>query len=148
MFHEFEDQDIVSKLEETGYGSLSPAIMPEKLEEICSGDAILEQCLKSMFSYINRYAHDVYSMMIEQIELSEKKEKGIDTREDSQALAETDERRHNLHEALMDSINLLSRELGKKEKDNTWMHEFSHSGRGGYATFALLTFYRLHVKVK
>lgn len=147
MFHDFEDTEIVSKLEQSGYGSLHPAISPEKLEEMCGGDPLLQQCLESMFKYVNRYAHDVYSMMIEQMELSEKRERGDDDREDAQELAETDKRRHNLHEALMDSINLLSRELAKKEKDNGWMNEFSHEGRAGYARFALLTFYRLHVKI-
>lgn len=148
MFHEFDDKEIVSNLEESGYGGLKPAIMPQKLEELCGGDPTLEQCLESMFKYVNRYAHDVYSMMIEQMELSEKREQGEDTPDDARALAETDTRRHNLHEALMDSINLLSRELAKKEKDNEWMHEFVHEGRAGYARFALLTFYQLHVTMK
>jgi hypothetical protein len=148
MFHEFDDTEVVSKLEESGYGSLEPAIRPEQLEELCRGDPTLEQCLSSMFKYVNRYAHDVYSMMIEQMELSEKREKGEDTPEEARALAETDERRHHLHEALMDSVNLLSRELGKKGKDNEWMREFVNEGRAGYARFALLTFYRLHVTIK
>lgn len=148
MFHEFDDAEITSKLEESGYGHLEPPIRPEELRGLCEGDPILEQCLGSMFKYVNRYAHDVFSMMIEQMELSEKRERGEDTPEEAAELKRTDERRHNLHEALMDSINLLSRELAKRDKDNEWMHEFAHDGRAGYARFALLTFYKLHVSVK
>lgn len=148
MHHEFEDMEVMSKLEESGITSLTPPILPEELKEVCLGDPLLEQCLESMFKYVNRYAHDVYSMMLEQMELSDKRKKGEDTPEDAQALIETDLRRHNLHEALMDSINLLSRELAKKEKNIEWMRDFSNEGRAGYARFALLTFYRLHVNIK
>lgn len=147
MFHEFEDTEIASRLEKSGYGDLSPAIEPKRLKEICAGDPVLEQCLESMFSYANRYAHDVYSMMIEQIELSEKRERGEDTPEDAQELAETDKRRHNLHEALIDSVNLISRELAKREKDNEWVRELVNGGRSAYGRFALLTFYKLHVTI-
>lgn len=148
MFHEFDDKAVFGSLEESGYGNLEPAISPEKLQELCEGDSVLERCLEGMFTYVNRYAHDVYSMMIEQMELSEKRENGEDSPEDFQALKETDERRHHLHNALMDSINLLSRELAKREKDNEWMRDFAHEGRAGYARFALLTFYKLYVNIK
>lgn len=148
MHHHFEDKEVVAELEGSGYGGLQPAILPEKLTEICENDPILKQCLEGMFGYVNRYAHDVYSMMVEQMELAEKREQGTDTREDAKELAEIDERRHHLHNALMDSINLLSRELGKRNLNNEWMHDFAHDGRAGYARFALLTFYRLNVKLK
>lgn len=147
LHHEFEDKDIMTGLEQSGYGSLQPSILPEKLTELCEKDPVLAQCAEGMFTYVNRYAHDVYSMIIEQMELAEKREKGEDTQEDTKMLAETDERRHHLHNALIDSINLLSRELGKRGLDNEWMHDFAHEGRAGYARFALLTFYRLHVKM-
>ena len=145
--HEFQDSEIVSKLEESGYNSLNPAILPQELEKICAGDARLEQCLREMFTYVNRYAHDVYSMMVEQIELSEKRADNNDTPEDYEALRETDLKRHNLHEALIDSINILSKELNRQEKDAEWMRELVSGGRPAYTRFALLTFYRLHVKL-
>lgn len=148
MHHEFENEKVTSRLEESGYGSLQPAILPEKLEDICKEDPTLKQSLESMFTYVTRYAHDIYSMMLEQRELSDKRERGENTLEDAQELARTDERRHNLHEALIDSVNLLSRELAKRDKDNSWMNEVVSNGRAGYARFALLTFYRIHVKVK
>ncbi|TXI12243.1 MAG: hypothetical protein E6Q68_04125 [Polynucleobacter sp.] len=87
-------------------------------------------------------------MMLEQIALAKKREQGENTREDAELLAQTDERRHHLHNALMDSINLMSRELNKKGKDIEWMRPLVENGRAGYATFALLTFYRLHVTIK
>lgn len=148
LSHEFDDFKVFSSLEESGYGNLQPAILPHQLEELCKGEPRLENNLASMFGYINRYAHDVYSMMIEQIELSDKRERGEDTNDDFQELKHTDERRHQLHDALIDSINLLSRELAKAGKDNEWMHDFVHEGRAGYARFALLTFYKLHVTMK
>ncbi len=148
MFHEFDDNAVFSQLEESGYGNLEPAISPLELQKLCEGDEILEQLRLSVIKYVHRYAHDVYSMMIEQIELSEKREKGEDTQEDAEAIHETDERRHNLHNALIDSINALSRELVKKEKDAEWMRELQQGGRPAYAKFALLTFYKLHVTMK
>lgn len=148
MFHEFNDTEVANKLEEAGYGNLRPAISPEALRALCEDDPLLTRCLESMFKYVNRYAHDVYEMLLQQMELSEKREKNEDTKEDFEELKRTDERRHNLHEALMSSIDLVSRELGKRGKNNEWMREFVHEGRAGYARFALLTFYRLHVKMK
>ena len=148
MHHEFETEKIISTLEDSGYRELRPSILPEELEALCVGDPVLETCLKNMKTYIDRYAHDVYSMMIEQLELSEKRTRGEDTREDAENLAQTDERRHHLHNALMDAINLTSRELSKRNKDIEWMRPLVENGRAGYATFALLTFYRLHVNIK
>lgn len=149
MHHELETTNsLVSKLETSGYGELQPSILPHELEALCLGDPTLETCFTSMKTYVHRYAHDVYSMMLEQIALAKKREQGENTREDAELLAQTDERRHHLHNALMDSINLMSRELNKKGKDIEWMRPLVENGRAGYATFALLTFYRLHVTIK
>ncbi len=145
--HELETGEITQAMENEGYSSLEPAISPEKLKNLCENDPILIQCYESMISYCNRYAHDVFNMMYEQKIIEEMNKNKEDTTEAYEELKVIDRNRHNLHEALMDSINLLSRELAKREIDNTWMHEVVSGGRATYGIFALLTFYKLYGKV-
>ena len=97
-----------------------------------------------MISYCNRHAHDVFNMMYEQKLLQEMRARGEDTQEAYEELKIIDTKRHNLHNAMIDSVNLLSRELTKKDKDISWMNDIVANSRAGYANFALLTFYSLH----
>ena len=142
--HEIETTEIVNSMEEVGYGSLEPVISPEALKALCEDDPTLLTCYESMNSYCNRYAHDVFNMMYEQKVIEEMREKGENTREAYEEIVTIDRNRHNLHEAMMDSINLVSRELGKRGKDNEWMRDLVAGGRAAYATFAMLTFYKLY----
>lgn len=135
-------------MEKNGYNTLEPAIDPEALRVLCEDDPLLTTCLTSMNKYCNEYAHDVFNMMYEQKLIEEMRERGEDTREAYEELVVIDRNRHNLHEAMMDSVNLVSRELGKRGKDNEWMREVIKGGRATYATFALLTFYKLNSTIK
>ena len=146
--HQNNPEELFSQLEESGYGSMKPAITQEDLEELCAGDQTLQLCHKQMNEYCTRYAHDVFNMMYEQSRLSELREKDEDTEEARAELKVLDTNRHNLHEAMMDSVNLMSRQLAKKEKDNEWMRELVAGGRAGYATFAMLTFYNIYSTIK
>lgn len=142
--HETEPEEIFHTMEESGYSSLSPAIDPEDLRELCEDVPVLKTCYEQMITYCTRYAHDVFNMMYEQSLLSDLREKGEDTEEMYEELKVIDSNRHNLHEAMMDSVNLLSRQLAKHDKDNEWMREVIAGGRASYATFAMLTFYRMY----
>ncbi|MFA6608757.1 MAG: hypothetical protein WCT07_02505 [Candidatus Paceibacterota bacterium] len=144
----FSDKEVVSSMETHGYNTLRPAITPEDLREQCEGNPILIKLYEQMIKQCKSYAHDVFSMMNEQKIIEEMKSKGEDLEEAMAELRNIDELRHNSHESLMDSINILSRNLAKEEKDISWMREVSSGGRATYAIFALLTFYSLSVSIK
>lgn len=145
--HDTNPEELFHTMEENGYGSLSPAIDPYDLHELCKDDPTLLSCYQEMITYCDRYAHDVFTMIYEQRLLSEMKEKGEDTQEMHDELKIIDTNRHHLHEAMMISVNTLSRELAKREKDIEWMREVSSGGRASYAKFAMLTFYKKHSKI-
>jgi hypothetical protein len=142
--HPEKPESILEKMEEVGYSSIAPVISPDKLKSLCEGDTLLESCLDKMNSYCVRYAQDVFNMMYEQMKLAELREKGEDSKEMYDELKIIDLNRHNLHEAMIDSVNLMSRQLAKKGKDNEWMREVVIEGRAGYARFAMLTFYNIY----
>ncbi len=148
-----DTEEITENMEKNGYALENPVIDPNELKSLCEGDTILMQCYESMISYCYRYAHDVFNMLYEQKIIEEMREKGEDTKEAYEEMVVIDANRHLLHNALMDSINLVSRELAKKNKDNSWLREIIGNkqweyARAEYATFALLTFYKLYSRVK
>lgn len=142
--HDENQQELLKKMEDSGYGSMEPAINPHDLKNVCKGEPILLTCYEQMNTYCIRYAYDVFNMMYEQRKLEEFREVKEDTAEMYEELQIIDKNRHNLHEAMMDSVNLLSRELAKREIDIEWMREVSSGGRASYAKFAMLTFYKLY----
>jgi hypothetical protein len=83
-------------------------------------------------------------MMYEQSKLAEFREQGLDTEEMYEELRVLDRNRKNLHNAMISSVNLVSRELAKRGEDIEWMREVTAGGRASYAKFALLTFYKLY----
>lgn len=66
---------------------------------------------------------------------------GDDIQEAFAELKYIDQARHRLHSAMIDSVNILSRNMDEQGKDIEWVREVSTQGRAGYATFAMLTFY-------
>lgn len=145
--HNTDPEKLFHQMEESGYDSLSPAIEPEKLRAICEKDPTLLEVYKQMITYCKRYAHDIFNMMHEQALLADLREKGEDTPEMYQELQVIDHNRHNLHEAMMDSVNLMSRELAKRNEDIEWMREVVAGGRASYAKFAILTFYKIYSNI-
>jgi hypothetical protein len=145
--HQDNPHDLFKHMEDSGYGTLEPAITPRNLKELCKDDPVLLTCYEQMNTYCIRYAHDVFNMMYEQKKLEEFREKNEDTKEMYDELRIIDKNRHTLHEAMMDSVNLLSRQLAKQEKDIEWMREVSSGGRASYAKFAILTFYNIYSKI-
>jgi hypothetical protein len=146
LHHELED--IAQEMKSEGYEDYAPVIDPETLQKLCEGVPRLEVLFTHMVDYCYRYSHDVFTMLREQKRLEELRKKGLDSREDYLEVREMDEKRHRLHEAMIQSVNSLSLELSKQGRDNTWMEEIVSNGRAGYAQFALLTFYKNYVRVK
>lgn len=144
----FSDNEIISSMEDHGYGTFNPAISPDELRKQCEDNPILLKLYEQMTKQCQAYAHDVFSMMYEQKIIEEMRARNEDTREAMLELGEIDKIRHNSHESLMDSINILSRNLVKNGKDNSWMNEVVSGGRATYAAFALLTFYKMSVSLK
>ena len=140
----FSDKEIRTSMDEHGYDSLKPAITPEALKKECGNDPVLLQLYDQMTRQCKAYSHDVFSMMHEQRVIEEMRSRGENLEETMAELRHIDQIRHNSHESLMDSINILSRTLAKVDKDISWMREVSSGGRASYATFALLTFYSLN----
>lgn len=147
LHHESNPLEIFSKMESSGYGNLTPAITPEALKTLCENDPVLLLCYEEMIRYCTRYAHDVFNMLYEQAKLEELRTQGEDTLEMYKEMRVIDQNRHNLHEATMDSVNKMSRELAKKEKDIEWMREVISGGRASYGKFAMLTFYYIYSRI-
>lgn len=105
-------------------------ISPEDLEKLCLGNETLELLYNQMISYCVRYAEDVLRMerlytapLQDEIWRSE--------------MEELDRSRHDLHEATVDSINILSRNLKKFGKSNEWLRPLIAGGRSVYGKFAI-----------
>ncbi len=99
----------------------SKFISPENLRELCSGDEVLESLLEDVFSYSQRYVQDVWEMDA----LNARLKTGEISREVwKEEMDKEDLARTQLHNALIDSIGILSRNMGKRDIDNSWVKDF------------------------
>ena len=111
--------------------SRTPEIGVEQLEVLCQGDETLQELLAEMLDYCARYTETVCKF--EQMNLN-----GQQTRENGE-LETADQYRTRIHEATIDSINILARNLTKKGKDGSWIKPIAAQSRAGYGRFALTT---------
>ncbi len=113
-----------------------PVIELSELERQCEGDPNLENLLREMIDYCERYTETVARFM----EAGNKE----GTREMKEELAKLDEERRIVHDATIDSINILARALEKAGKNGQWIESLhgSTGSRAAYATFALRTTYQ------
>ena len=119
-----------------------PVISEKELETLCSGNEQLEKLLESMIEYSLRYAEDVWSMHIFV------NEGGFDSEDGAEKFAELDAARTILHNALIDSIAILSRNLNKEGKDNSWVQTLADGtslNRASCGSFALLLVYNRYL---
>jgi hypothetical protein len=112
------------------YESIQPPVSKEYLYELCSGDEGLTEHLEEMLEYFYRYTHDA----CEQQSLISK---GIE--ENLEEIREKDIPRTRLHDAMIDSVKILARNLGQKGKDISWFASIDKRARAGYAQLALST---------
>ena len=109
----------------------NPFITLSSLYELCSDDEALTELVDNTLMYCLRYTETVCKF--EQIV---SKQNG--TNESAEARREIEEIRTRTHDATIDAINILSREMHKKGVNNTWISKVSKMGRPGYMKFAIL----------
>lgn len=129
-----------SKIEKYG---LDLPITPSELEALCTGDEHCEKALEDMLTYAVRYAADVWSMK----ELVMNKG-SLPEDEWAEKLAKVDRERTQLHNAMIDSVAILSRALLRAEQDNTWVRELAPTGqleRARCGKFAIMLSYWIAV---
>lgn len=95
-----------------------------------------------MMDYALRYAHDVWSMQ------KFVNDGGFSTENGAAQFAEMDIARTRLHNALIDSIAILSRSLGQEGKNNEWVRGLTNGNtleRAKCGNFALLLVYHRYL---
>jgi hypothetical protein len=107
---------------------INPYISFLELEEICKGDEDLEQLLDQVILYSLKYTETV--CRFEQIAKNQK--------DDTEARNNIENLRKNTHDATIDAINILARNMSDKGKDNSWISKVKINGRPGYMRFAIL----------
>lgn len=110
---------------------LTPIVDLEKLKEEVTEDPVLEKLTEDAIEYCERYTetvaafHEILSNL---------------TRDNQKEFEEIDQTRKIVHDAAVDSINILSRALAKSGRDSSWIKMFK--SRADYGKFALVTTYK------
>ena len=110
-------------------GIKNPFVTFESLESLCQGNETLEYCLHEMVIHSLRYTETVCKF--EQIV-----KRGQASNEDGMR-KEIESLRTAVHDSTIDSINLLSRNLKKAGKDNSWINLLVTGNRPAYMLFAM-----------
>jgi hypothetical protein len=100
------------------------------LESLCQGNETLEECLHDMVMYSLRYAETV-------CQFGQIVARGQESNQDG-SRAEIERVRSTIHDSTIDTINILSRTLGKYGKNNEWISNMRSVGRAAYGKFAIL----------
>lgn len=117
---------------------LIPEVSARELEQLCSGDEHLLELLQSTLEQCARYTEDVARFLQVKNEGQAAKESG--------AYYEIDQKRRLTHEATIDSINVLARELSRYGRDGSWIKKLA-GNRAAYMRFALrVTFDRMQLQ--
>lgn len=119
--------DVVSEVEKNER-QINPYISFLELEKICKGDEDLEGLLDQVVLYSLKYTETV--CRFEQIVKIKK--------DDAEVRKDIEDLRTNTHNATIDAINILARNMRKKSKDSSWISKVSMEGRPGYMKFAIL----------
>jgi hypothetical protein len=118
-------------------------ITPEELEDECNGNSLCERALTDMLQYAIRYALDVWKMK----ELLSRQNE-FEAEEWRVIHEKVDRERSQLHNTYIDSINILSRQLVKNDKNIDWVKKL-YSGtevnRAACGKFAIMITYWLSV---
>ena len=113
------------------YEKFKPVISKKELQVLCEGDEGLTELFDDMIEYFYRYTADVCA----QESLKHEKDGIQKNMEEIRALEAP---RGALHDAMIDSVKILVRNLVKKGKDVSWYQNIDKGGRIGYANLALL----------
>lgn len=127
---EFHDTVAEQELFFKEYPHLRPEKTEDQMRELCEGDETLEALLDEMIEYMHRYTVDVCEW--------NKMDRMVGTKDyDPREFVKLDTQRTILHDAMIDSVRIFSRNLAKAGKDNSWVESIDSKGRVGYAAFAL-----------
>jgi len=140
-FESMLPKEAIQKMENVFEG-MTPVISEKELTSLCEDSETLKKLLEGMLEYAVRYAQDVWNM--EKFIL----DGGLATKEGAEQFAEIDAARSRLHNALIDSIGILSRELNHAGKDNEWVRKLTNGvnlERSKCGAFALLLVYRRYI---
>jgi len=111
---------------------LAPAISVERLLQLCAGDEHLTELLHGTLEQCARYTEDVARFLQIEAEGEESKKSG--------EYYEIEAKRTRTHDATIDSINILARELSRRGRDGSFVERFA-GNRTAYMKFAItLTF--------
>ncbi|PCI30391.1 hypothetical protein COB55_00280 [Candidatus Wolfebacteria bacterium] len=102
----------------------------EELTGYCADSEILRELLDSVVVCSLRYLESVCEFTLVNMKSSDEVKEG--------EFEEADENRRRVHEANMDAINILARNMKKHGCDGTWVTKCSSVGRTAYGKFALM----------
>lgn len=134
--------DSIKKTEKT-YASpeiLNSTINAENIKKECEGNDMLKKIFNDMKEYFYRYTETVF-------EYNEILTSGLNDEELNKKFQEINKKRTIIHNATIDSVNILSRSLMKAGKDNQWIKEVGKS-RATYGKFAIINTIRDLLKEK
>jgi hypothetical protein len=107
-------------------------ISREDLEALCEGDPMLESLHKEMVLCCVRYARDAF--LLDRLQITPASERDSAWREEYER---TDKIRKQLHDTVVDNINILGRNLKEHGKTNEWLRPLAQVGRPAYGLFAI-----------
>lgn len=106
----------------------------DQIASDCRGDKMLEDYFQKMIESCYNYTAIVCEF--EHVFQSEK-DGELDPEEFRERFSEIDKRRGFVHNATIDSFNILSRLMTEKGKDNTWIKPLVNGGRIAYGNLAI-----------
>lgn len=116
---------------------LKTVVELDTLRKMVQGDPDLEQLLEDMVAQCEKYTKSVLEYRKLQLE---ENQRTMENREEWERL---DGESHIAHDATIDSVNILARNLNQKGKNGAWVSELLGS-RARYGNFAMaLTFKEL-----
>ncbi len=124
------------------FKGLEPVITEGELYQYAEQVPELKSLVNSLIGYAERYADDVWLMHEMLINST------LDTEEGVEEYANMDTARTRLHDALIDSIAILSRALVKNGLDNEWVRELTDGvnlNRAACGSFALVLVYHRYL---
>lgn len=122
------------------YEKIKPVITIEKLTELCENDEILEKLLNDVIESFFAYTETVCEY---EIIMQKNAAEGNQLEE----LEQWEDIRSRTHNTLIDNVNILSRNLKSKGKDNSALN-LNKENRVAYAALAMQNTFRELLKYK
>ena len=108
---------------EKKFENIEPPISEAQLREECADYPELTQLIDDMLDYAARYVEDVWKM-----EAMLKTQSEYSTEDWKEAWSKVDGDRSRLHNTLIDSIGILSRNMAQRDLDIDWVRDLAPTG--------------------